>query len=261
MQDPLTEFGFGRMMSQDFLLRIGMGLVSGYSFVNKFGRNPDLDTGANGEDIWSQGGLYTFLSVAATLYVTSTDDTDTKEITVQGLDATWAFQEATVDLTGQTQAEIGSGLTWLRVFRAFNSDSTPTLGDVYVAEQDTDTGGVPDTASKIKAKIDIYSQQTLMALYTVPLGKTGFVIDSYQTLNKIGATIGVNLRLYTRESGGVFRAVRILGVQSTGTSDFPYRPPFPDGPFPAKTDILIRGVAAANDADVSAGFSVMLVDD
>jgi hypothetical protein len=260
MADPLQDNGFSFVLSQDFYLRVALGLVSGYSFVNKFGRNPDLDTGANGEDIWTQGGLYTFLSAAATLYVSSSQGADTQEITVQGLDATWAYQEQTVDLTGQAQAEIGSGLTWLRVFRAFNSDSTPTTGDVYIAETDDLTGGVPDTASKIKAKIDIYAQQTLMAIYTVPLGKTGYLADRYYTLNKVGATIGVNCRVYMRESGGVFRVLRVLGIQSTGTSSLAYKLTFPDR-LPAKADVLIRGVAAANDADVSAGFSVLLIDD
>lgn len=238
-----------------------MGLIPGHSSINKFGRNPDLDTGAAGEDIWTQGGLYTFLAAAATLYVSSSQGADTQEITVQGLDATWAYQEQTVDLTGQTQAEIGSGLTWLRVFRAFNSDSTDTTGDVYIAETDDLTGGVPDTASKIKAKIDIYAQQTLMAIYTIPLGKTGFVVDRYYTINKTsGATMIVNDRFYAREPGGVFRVQNIFGVQSTGSSGMNYRPPFPVG-YPAKTDLLMRGVSSSNDADISAGFSVLLVDD
>lgn len=258
MADPLQDNGFSFVLSQDFFLRVALGLVSGYSFVNKFGRNPDLDTGANGEDIWTQGGLYTFLAAAATLYVSSSQAADTQEITVQGLDATWAFQEKTIDLTGQAQAAIEG--TWLRVLRAFNSDSTPTTGDVYIAETDNLTGGVPDTASKVKAKIDIYAQQTLMAMYTVPLGKTGYYIGGYQTLNKVGATIGVNVRFYARETGGVFRVQRVLGIQSTGSSSFVCQSPFADG-YPAKTDLLVRGVASANDADVSAGFSILLVDD
>lgn len=259
MQDPFSQFGFGNALTQDFFLRVSLGLVSGHSYINKFGRNPDLDTGANGADIWTQGGLYTFLSAAATLYVSSSQVADTQEITVQGLDATWAYQEQTVDLTGQTQAAIPG--TWLRVFRAFNSDGTPTTGDVYIAETDTLTGGVPDTASKIKAKIDIYAQQTLMAIYTVPLGKTGYVVDQYYTINKAsGATMIVNARLYTREPSGVFRVQNIFAVQSTGSSALAHRPLFAEG-YPAKTDMLMRGVSFANDADVSAGFSVLLIDD
>lgn len=261
MKDPLTQYGYGHALSQDFLLRVGMGLIPGFSIVNKFGRNPDIDTATDPETIWSQGGLYTYLAAAATLYVTSTDDTDTHEITVEGLDATWALQTATVNLTGQTQAEIGSGLTWIRVFRAYNSDATPTLGDVYIAEQDTDTGGVPDTASKIKAKIDIYAQQTLMALYTVPLGKTAMTLDGYYTLNKSGATAWATCSFFIREFGGVFRLKRIVGVQSTGSSIFNYRLPLPRA-IPAKSDIAMRVTeVSANDMDISAGLSILLIDD
>jgi hypothetical protein len=46
----------GGGFSQEFLQRVGMGLEPGWSFVDKFGENPDID--GPFEDIWDGGGAY-----------------------------------------------------------------------------------------------------------------------------------------------------------------------------------------------------------
>lgn len=191
--------------------------------VSKFGHNTDIDNGTP-EDIWNQGGTYTFLSAAATLYVSSSSAADTaKTVTVIGLDADGVEQTVTATLNGQTQVALSG--TWLRVYRAYNSGSTAFAGDIYIAETDDLTDGVPDTASKIKAKIDTAYGQTLMAITTVP-AKVGTktvrkaYIAGYNVTIESGtpAATSVEFTLNTRASGGVFLTKSTVSLNSDSTS-------------------------------------------
>jgi hypothetical protein len=226
--------------------------------VEKFGANPDIDIASDPEDIWDQGGTYTFLSSSAVLYASSTDGSDTVDINVQGLDANWDMQEKSVTLTGTSQVAIGG--SWMRVFRAFNEDSTNLAGDVYIAETDDTTAGVPDTATKIKAKIVLAKQQTLMAIYTVPNGYTAYMTRWYasQAVHKSSWAI---IELQKRESGGVFRTQRHVGINSGGGSQW-NEPLNIAIPFPGKTDIKVVVVeVGADDQDIAAGFDMFILAD
>ena len=51
-------------------MTLGNGAIAGeqgpgFFSVNKFGRNPDIDTGSTPEDVWSGGGLYPFIDPAS----------------------------------------------------------------------------------------------------------------------------------------------------------------------------------------------------
>ena len=227
--------------------------------VEKFGANHVVDTATDPEDCWSQGGTYTFLAAAATLYVSSDSAADTaKSINVQGLDANWNLQTKSVTLTGQTQAVIGG--TWLRVFRAYNESATTLAGNVYIAETDTLTTGTPQTASKIKAKIDLGDGQTMMAIYTVPNGYTAYMTRWYTTLAISRASYAV-VQMKKRLSGGVFRTTREVGLTGAGNSIYQESLNIAI-PFPAKTDIKITILeVGANDMNIDGGFDLLLVGD
>ena len=222
--------------------------------VDKFGRNKDVD---GIEDIWSGGGMYVFLdSTAVTLYISSTQAADTMEMKIQGLDANFDEQEELISLSGTGQVEIGG--TWKRVHRSYNDGPVATAGDIYIAETDATTSGVPDTASKIKAVVLATDQQTEMAIYTVPAGWTGYLMRWYasQILNRNSYAI---MELSIREFGGVFRTQRVIGLNIEGNSHWDSRPPIAYG-YPEKTDIKVRvdEVGAASQ-DISAGFDLLLV--
>jgi hypothetical protein len=96
-----------------------------------------------------------------------------------------------------------------------------------------------------------------MALWTVPAGYTGFITQLNVTVlteqnNKFG-----NIRLVTREPGGVFRTQEAFSVEQ-GPISIPYS--IPDH-VPEKTDIEYRAIASGANADlrVSAAFEVIYI--
>lgn len=225
--------------------------------VNKFGRNPDVDTGAQ-EDIVSYGGTKTYLSVADTLYISSSNAGDTVDIVASGLDADGNRQEVTQALNGQTKTEIGSGVTWLDVFRGWNANSTDLAGDVYIYADDTVTGGVPDTASKVLAKIDQTKQQTHIAAYIIPSGYTGYLLGWYASMNRSNTTGASDVELFSREDGKVFRSKDIRGLAGSGNSSFIHYYPIAPS-YSELTTLKVSANVSANDTDISAGFSLLCV--
>jgi hypothetical protein len=241
------------VVNPSFLHGVAKGRIAGAFAVHKFGRNADVDAA---EDVWSYGGDYTYPSAAATNYISSSNAGDDQEITIEGLDADWNKQTATQALDGQNKTEIGSGLTWMRVFRAYNI-GTDLAGDAYVYEDDTLTAGVPDTATKVKAKVDQAENQSLMALYTIPNGYEGFLLTLWVNGNGVTAT-NFDLSLLEKQSTqGSFRTQFTCSGRTDGAGIYmPYELP---RVIPEKTDIRWRctAVSAAN-LDISAGFDLAL---
>ena len=250
--------------SGDFLIEVAKGNIAGHSLIFKFGRNPDIDSGSDPEDIWTYGGLYTYPNTAAINYISSSDNADNQEITVEGLDSDYNPQSITVTLNGNTKTQIGTGETFLRVFRAFNSDTTEFAGTVYIYENDTTTTpGVPDTPSKVKAEIRSIDQQTYMALYTVPAGHTALFLGGAISIT-VGASAAKSalVDLLTRFEGKIFRSQELVGISSSGSSVFS-QDLHSLGPLrlPEKTDIKARvREVSANDTGVSAYFAILLIE-
>ena len=252
--------------SEDFLISVSKGDVSGHSLIFKYGRNPEIDTGSDPEDIWTYGGTYTYNNTPSIQYISSDNALDIgMEITVEGLDENYEELSLTVVLNGQNQTQIGTGETFVRVYRAFNSGPTQFAGNVLIYD-DTNggvVGGVPTVTSSVKAEIRATDQQTYMALWTVPAGHTAFFLGGAISITT-GASSGksAQVELRTRPFGGVFLSKELIGLSSTGSSTFsqdlnalgPLR-------IPEKTDVQARArEVSANDTGVSVYFSVLVVN-
>ena len=244
--------------TEPFELQVSRGQVAYHTTLFKFGSNADVN-GTN-ETIWDQGGIYSYPASAAKVYVSSssTDDaasgTGAQTVVVVGLDGNYNELSETVSLDGQNQVET-DGL-FLRVFQAFvataGSGGT-AAGDIYVATTG-ESSGVP--TGTIYAKIRVGENQTLMALYTVPAGKTlyisrGSISSGTETANKF--IIG---RLSARFFGGVFRTQAKVTL-ADGFIDFDWEFPLR---IPEKTDIEARAQGSGNDShQVAASFEGVLV--
>jgi len=171
-RDKTSDFEIWDGVSRRDVLEIPKGNVPGHSTTFMLARTPD--TGLSGTDtfepIWDQAGQFTYLTTKSDLFLSSSSGSDTQVVQLIGLtengSGDWIETTTTATLTGQTQVQITGD--WIRVFQISNFDTTDFVGDIYLAETDTLTGGVPDTASKIKSKILIGNNISRNARITSP---------------------------------------------------------------------------------------------
>jgi len=235
--------------SQTFLLDVAKGDVAGHSFVSKFGQNEAIGTGAY-EDIWDNGGDYTYPAdgSADITEIVSTSASDTVDIEVQGLSSDGTLTVQTVTLTGTTPVTLTTPL-W-RIFRMKNEGTVDIVGDV-TAE---------NTANTVEyAKIMNGNNQTLMALYTIPLGKTGYLLQGSSSMAGLTRAYSIDGHFYIRSFGGVFQLKNTFGLQSDGTSFFEKTYPIPL-PIAEKSDVRVRGISSAANGIMNATFEILLID-
>jgi hypothetical protein len=230
-------------------LAIAKGDVTGHTFISKFGQNEDVDTGAF-EDIWDGGGTYNYPAddTAPITHIYSTDASDTEPIEVQGLDIDGNQVTQTKTLTGTTVVALDTAL-W-RVFRMKNQGTSNLVGITHAS----DSGKVVSYSQIING-----NNQTLMALYTIPTGKTGYLVAGSASLVGLTRAYSVDGHMYMRPFGGVFQLKHTFGLSSDGSSTFQhfYKIPLP---MSEKTDIRVSAISSASNGVVNATFDIVLVD-
>ena len=256
--------------NQDFYLELAKGNIPGHSFIHKFGYAPDYDQGDGfvtvhglADNSLTKTQLVIQYSATAVIdAIISSNNGDTQDYEIQGLDGNYNIVVQTITITGQTEKALDTPL--LRVFRVKNMGVTNNAGHIYVYENtDGDTTGVPDTAADIRAIIHAGDNQTHMAVYTIPNGKTGYMTNFYLSTHGANKSAVYDLDLFFRSFGGVFQLKHTSSSSDSGTSHWGHTYKVPE-PLAAKTDVEIQcnviGTAVTA-ASVSAGFSIILVDD
>jgi len=247
-------------VGQAFFLKVKQGLVPGHSTVSKFGVNPEISPATDPEDVWHFGGIYTYDAdgTAPIVSLISDDAGDTQEIIVQGLDINGDETSQTLTLTGTTRVALTTPL-W-RVFRMWNNGTTDIAGTVYCY---TGTGGVP-AASAVRATISGDHNQTLIALYTIPNGKVGFLhrLESGVELEGNAGALAeyAHVHLETRKLGKVFRIKKSYTNLVGGSANYLDLCTFPNV-FVSQTDIKMRVVVVTQTMGVWGAFDILLVDE
>lgn len=227
------------------------------------GRNEDVDTGTDPEDVWnaaSKAATQTLLTTAAAMSISTSAAGDNGEsMTVVYLDTNWNIQTAVVtfDATDGRNEE-PTTITAVRILEMYNHTATAYVGDAYIYEtSDTVTGGVPDTATKTHGKIEIGAERMQSTHYTIPAGYTGQIISGYVAENSDSGF--ARFGLYIRPYGDVFQVQHEIGVNNTGSSfaTIPLTAPIH---VPEKADIkIVCNEVEADDTDVSAGYQLILI--
>ena len=256
-------------------LAIAKGDVVGTTFIHKFGEAPDFDQADGSVTIWDGANdtlfagsppmTYTYSSSADIGLISSSDVNDTQDIEMQGLDSNFDLVVQTITLNGQTDVDISAtGVDMVRIFRMKNVGSTDLVGVVYIRTNGSaQSGGVPSVANTIRAIVNNGNNQTLMALYTIPNGKTGYLRDWFAATAGASRDSEYKIRIFARPDGEVFQLKHTSAISDTASSAYQHDYEEPET-FQAKTDIELQIemlTAAATQGDISGGFDIVLVDD
>lgn len=250
-------------------LEISAGEDPGYISVNKFGYNGDVDLN-NTETIWNCPDLtspanasfrtiyeLTYRNSAQILYVSSPDAglTDV-QITLEGLDGNGNLTTKTVstDATnGQNPVAVPG--SWNMMHRAYVSgDVNLGLSEIIIHNDPSPVGGNPDTpTSDTLGCILASNNNTLMGVYVIPTGYTGFLqhvrIGSSRTSGASGSGI---IRLL--DPGGEYRTQFILGT----TADKDAREDY-EFPIPIAAGTLVEMTYASGTNDTKAFGKMQLI--
>lgn len=243
---------------EPFELQVSRGQVAYHRTNFKFGFNPDVDDAL--ETVWAQGGLYSYLSAASVLTVSSSNANDTaagtgaRTVEIFGLDASYNEISETISLNGQTA--VNTSQSYLRINRAIvrTAGSGGQNAGVIYAGTGTVTAGVP---ANIYTTIAAGDNQTLMALWTVPAGYTAYLHEVLVTVATVQNNKYCTATLVARPLGQVFQ-VKDKFVISEGSHDQSYNFPLK---FDEKTDIEVRAIGDSLSADIaiSAGLDILFI--
>ena len=220
---------------------IAAGQVEGYSHINKFGYT---GTDINGTaTIWDYNGTvatYPYITTASAVAVTSTANAGAT-VEVQGLDENYleAVEEVTI-------GGAASQTTFMRVFRARLVDETNTAAVTITRSSD----------SVVVAQIRADNGQTLMAVYTIPAGKTGYLLQFQGTMDKANAPVKFKFFARPHDNGSAFNLKGQFGTQGGNPVTYDYPVPLV---FTEKTDLRVD-IDTGGTVGCGAVFDVILVD-
>ena len=242
----------GLLMVADYGLEVAKGNIPGHDTGTIFGRNQDVDPAA-AELLWDYGGLETYLTADTELFLSSTDAGDTNvNVFVWGLDDEYNFIIETYLFTsGQSQQSIGLRFRLFRLVVVAGGDAP--LGDIYCAEADTLTLGVPDTAAKVHAKMAVGTGVTHKASGTVPAGYTMHVVRMFQGVRR-GEDAVIVFRTKTFGAPMFVESTSFPLYQRSGF--FVFDPPFV---IAEKTDFEFLATTVTNNTEVTLNLGYILV--
>jgi hypothetical protein len=230
-------------------MMVSGGYVADHTFNHKFGAVPAMSQNLTGT-VWDVSDtLYPWdaLDTPAVVNVErNAVEDDGKTVVVQGLDADFNPIEDTIVIDG---ADTLGTVLFHRVNRAFVTNGGATnVGDI-----DIEAGAAGGTTV---ARITADMGQTLMAVYTVPAGKTGYLYQGTATAQSSADGTGFMMMRYDGQT--TFRAGHTFEVEGQG-GQYLYDFAFPI-PVPEKSDIDIRITTRSNNGRYTAAFDILLVD-
>ena len=229
----------------------------------KFGRNPNVDSGAY-STIWATGidaANETYLAAGsnAITHYSSASTADAQTGVVEGhtsdTNGNLTFVTQTITLTGQTPAALTTALN--RSTRLNNTGATNFVGPVYVYEGSSSvTAGKPTTAARIHLTVPAGLNNSEKASTSISSVDYWLITEFYADLLEKAANAFVDVKLEIRPKGQVFREVADLSVTSTNSHGVLDIRPYIIAP--ANSDVRISAIGGTDNLDVSGGINGML---
>lgn len=200
----------------------------------------DPDGGAMGESN-SAGDTYRIVTDAST---------GASIVWMTGLSAFFLEQDEFVVLNGVGSVASANAYIRMHLARAFGGASVEVAGNITATAQ---------TDATVTWLILNGNNQTLMAIYTVPVDKTGYIVNWWSSLSRAAASATAHVHLRAGTLNGFKYSVQPRAINTAGNSslNYPYITP---RAIPGGADIWVEANSNANLVGVSAGFEIMLVD-
>lgn len=262
-------FNSSDVFSEPYWYRVARGLVPGSSVIRKYGRiTTNAATGFR--TCWEYGSVgigdidytYTADDSAPVTTMSSSDAGDTQSVRIEGVDGAGTFVSQTKSLNGQNKVTLDTPLNC--AFRAYNDDTsavpaiaTAFAGGVYIYEDTPIVTGVPTDKSKIKAYVSAFNQ-TFQALYTIPLGYTGYLRWQRLAMER-NKTASAGVHTWIRPFGKVFRNMDSNGIAGTGSNSVNESILIPS-PIEERSIIVGRVDADTNGTESNIRFDILLVE-
>ena len=258
-----------QFVTGNFMLDLAKGIISGHTFMNKFGRSTNLDNGIDTDihdganavddlDIWvapTQARIHQIVSTNAG------DDGNpagigARTVRIYGL-TSWDTKEVSEDIVLNGVTNVATANSYVIIYRMKVLTKGATNSNVGVI---TATAAVDTT---VTAQINAGEGQTQMAIYGIPSTQTAYITQYYADEVAVagGAEVVVKLLVNLEPNSELtnFLTKHTRGIRGGGTSGFAHSfKPYKKIEGPAI--IKVQGNGDANNMDISAGFDVILVD-
>lgn len=196
----------------DPFFEISKGNIDGHERLTVRGVNPDVDTGA-AENIWDLGGIFVYPTAGEQLELSSSDAADTsagtgaQQVELTYLDDAYIKQTETITMNGVSIVTTVA----TDIFRPIG------LRVIAVGSGSENAGIITMTVVSAGAdRIGILIGENLSqhGFYTVPAGKTAFVVSAYTTIEK-GKDMVIELLATIGEAGIFYGIVPVQVYQSS----------------------------------------------
>jgi hypothetical protein len=249
--------------NRDFLIEVSKGLVPGHALVEKFGRNDAVGSGAfEFVNLLGFATLAWPISAATTVRIKAggaAADTaagaNAQEVTVEGLDGTGAEVSEAIATNGALASTVTTA-TFLRPQRAWVS-AVGTYGVSNAAAITIESG----TGGTDLLQIAIGEGQTQFGAYSIPAGKTGYLLGGLFTVD---SNARADVRMFQRQNlddtSAPMSAARIVNSYVGVIGEQAFGGAGPRGVFPEKTDVWAEAKGSAGASSVAVDFEILLVD-
>jgi hypothetical protein len=242
----------GALMVGNFFLEVAKGNVPGHAGRTVVGSNPAV--GLTVEDVWDPGGVLTYPTVGEQLEVSSTDANDTsagtgaRTVKLFYQDDNYVRQEETIALNGVSVVTT-TATDILRV------EAMEVMTAGATKENTGQLNLTVVSAGAARGAILVGENFTKDGHYTVPAGKTAFLLNLFEEINK-NEDVVLRYKI-TRGTNGIFRTAFKSSVYQSNV-DIPII--FTQSPLVEKTDVKVTAISTNAAASPSTIMQLIEVD-
>lgn len=229
---------------------IARGIIPGQSVESQFGYNKDLDTGASGETIRSQGGLFSPVTVAQTLNIVSSSTADDfgstgcQYLRIIGLDADYNVITEDVFMDGtDTVVTTNEFVAVNRCVGILFGSGRVNAGVITVTQT---------TSGTVMASIEVGVGIAQQLIYTVPAGCEAQLVHLKLVALRLSGGGSPRVRFtyksYVPESNGTYITIDQT-IDTAVANTFELHLPFANE-IAQKTTIWIDAVTDSNNTEV-----------